>query len=167
MTISKFIEWVNLHSNLVIIYMIIVPVLALIATMVVGGINRKSSSRYLYSGLMHATCIPGVLAMILSGYTIGLQRGDILNVNVLVYFLPIISMGLTIGIINRTTRMAHIPGFKRLSGFMLMIAVAFVLVFILQRMFIGVLFFGTVQSLLLLFVALFVIIKIAWGRLAR
>jgi len=166
MTITKFIEWVNLHPNPVFIIMIVIPALAFIATMFIEEINVKSPSRYVYSALMYATCIPGVLAIVLCGYSIVLQRADILKVNVLVYFLPIISMMFTIGIINRAVRMVDIPGFKRLSGFMLMIGITFIVVFILQKLFIGVLFFGTIQSLLLLFVILFVVIKIGWDRLA-
>ena len=166
MTISNFIEWVNANPNPVFVYMIIVPAAAFIAAMLLEDAAKSSSGKYVFSALMYATCVPGVLAIVLTGYTLVLQRADILKVSVLVYFLPIISMALTIAVINRVVRMVEIPGFKRLSGFMMMIAVTFVFVFILQRMFIGVIFFGTLQSLLLLFVFLFGIIKIGWDRLS-
>ncbi len=166
MTISKLIEWANHHPIHVSTYMILIPVLALIATLSIGRINRRSPLRYIYSVIMYATCVPGVLAIVLCCYTVGLQRLDILKVNILAYFLPIASMAVTIKIIGRKTRMTDIPGFKRLSGFMLMIGATFVIVFILQRLFIGVIFFGTLQSLFLLFIVLYVSIKIAWDRLA-
>lgn len=166
MTISNFIEWVNANPNPVFVYMIIVPAAAFIAAMFLENKAHTSPGKYVFSTLMYATCVPGVLAIVLTGYSVVLQRADITKVNVLVYFLPIISMALSIAIINRVTNMKDIPGFKRLSGFMIMIAVTFILVFILQRLFIGVVFFGRIQSLLLLFVVLFVLIKVAWDRMS-
>jgi hypothetical protein len=166
MTIANFIEWVEAHPNPVFIYMIIIPAAAFIATMFFEDTANRSPGKYLFSALIYLTCIPGVLAVVLTGYALLMQRTNILDVNILVYFLPIISMALTIAVINRVTKMRDVPGFRRLSGFMLMIGVSFVLVFMLQRMFFGVVFFGTLQSLLLLFVVIFVILKIGWERLS-
>lgn len=155
-----------MHPHAVIIYMICIPALALIAALFAGTRPERTPVRYIFSILMYATCVPGVLAVVLTGYALLIMRTDILQVNALVYFLPILSMALTIAITNRVIRMSGIPGFNRLSGFMLLIGVSFVLVFILQRMFFGVVFFGTMQSLLILFAVIFILLKLGWERLS-
>ncbi|MEZ5024426.1 MAG: hypothetical protein R2728_14445, partial [Chitinophagales bacterium] len=159
MTISECINWVSQHPNPVIIYMITVPAIAFILSMFFDETGHQSPGKYLFSILIYATALPGVLAIILSGYDFLFLRTDLKNVNILVYFLPILSMGFTLAIINRVVNMTQIPGFKRLSGLMIIIAVTSIIVFILQRLFIGVVFFGSVYMFLGMFVILFVIIK--------
>lgn len=166
MTINEFISWADQNPVPIFIYMIIVPAAAFIATMFMEENAERSRGKYIFSILMYATCVPGVMAFIMTGYSLVMKRADLMNFNILVYFLPIVSMLLTIGVIQRVIRMVDIPGFKRLSGFIMMIGVTCILVFILQRVFIGVFFFGTLQSLLLLFVVLFVVIKIGWDRVS-
>lgn len=164
MTISECIHWVSLHPNPVLIYMIIVPALAFIVALFFDKTGHQSPGKYLFSILIYASTLPGVLSIVLSGYDLFILRTDLKNVNMLVYFLPIISMGFTLAIINRVVEMSKIPGFKRLSGLMMIIAVTSIIVFILQRLFIGVVFFGSIYMFLGMFVLLFIIIKIGWEK---
>lgn len=167
MTIADLIKLVEANPNPVFIYMIIVPAAAFITAMFFEDSASGSPGKYVFSTLMYASCVPGVVAIVLTGYALLIQRTNVLNVNILVYFLPIISMALTIAIINRVVKMVDIPGFKRLSGFMMIIAVSFILVFILQRMFFGVFFVGSLSKLLLFFVVIFVVLKLGWDRLSK
>ncbi len=164
MTISECIQWVSQHPNPVIIYMISVPAIAFILSMFFDKSGNQSPGKYFFSAIIYATALPGVLAIVLSGYDILFRKTDIKSVNILVYFLPIISMAVSLAIINRVVTMSAIPGVRRLSGLLLIIGVTSILVFVLERMFIGVIFFGSVYMFLGMFVILFVIIKIGWDK---
>lgn len=164
MSISEFIQWVELHPTAIIMYMVIVPAIAFILSMFYDTSGNQSPAKYLFSALIYATCVPGIVAIILSGYDFFYQKTDFKDANILVYFLPIISMIVTIVLINRVVNMSQIPGFKRLSGLMMMIAVTSILVFILNKMIFVTVFFGSVYALLGLFIVLFVIIKIGWDK---
>ena len=164
MSISEFIQWVEIHPTAIIMYMIIVPALAFIISMFFDTSANESPAKYMFSALIYATCVPGIVAIILSGYDFFYQKTDFKEANILVYFLPIISMIVTIVLINRVADMSSIPGFKRLSGLMMMIAVTSVLVFILHKMIFVSVFFGSIYTLLGLFIVLFVIIKIGWDK---
>lgn len=144
--------------------MITVPAIAFILSMFFDQSGNQSPGKYLFSAIIYAAALPGVLAIVLSGYDILFRNTDLKSVNILIYFLPIISMVFSLAIVNRVVTMSAIPGVKRLSGLLLIIGVTSILVFVLQRMFIGVIFFGSVYMFLGMFVILFVVIKIGWDK---
>jgi hypothetical protein len=55
---------------------------------------------YVYSVAIHATCVPGMLAAVLTAYTIFISRADLLDQNVLVYIVPLVTMALTLVVVR-------------------------------------------------------------------
>jgi len=51
---------------------------------------------------VYLVCIPGLLASVLTSYSLFFRHADLLNVNLAVYFLPIISMIVTLILIHKT-----------------------------------------------------------------
>ncbi len=167
MTIAEFILWLEQYPNFIILYMVIVPAIAFISSMFLSQPDEKSPVKYLYSVLVYATCVPGILAIVISGYDLFFQKIDLKQANVLVYFVPIISMIVTLAIISRAIKMVQVPGFKKLSGLMLMIGVSSILVFILHKMIFVTFFAGSIYTLVGLFIILFIGIKLGWDKLMR
>jgi len=120
---------------------------------------------YFYSVLVYMVCIPGIVACVLIAYTLFFTRGNLLQVNVLVYFMPVIAMIVTLALIKRKTPFKRLPGFDHLAGLMIVIGITFVVLLLIYktRIFIG--FFSSVFSLLLFGVFLFVLLKIGWKKL--
>jgi hypothetical protein len=138
------------------------PVIALLLRLLHGGDRgRLSPWRYIYSLLVYLVCIPGMLSAVLTGYALFFVRENLLDVNLLVYALPIISMVVTLLVISRSIRFDDIPGFGRLSGLMVMIAMTFVIVLAISRTHIWLFFGGSMATLLLLTVGIFALLK--WG----
>jgi hypothetical protein len=167
MTIADFILWIEQYPNFVILYMVIVPAIAFICSMFIAQPDQKSPLNYIYSVLVYATCVPGILAIVLSGYDFFFQKTDLKQANVLVYFVPIISMVATLVIIQKAVKMAQIPGFKKLSGLMLMIGVSSVLVFILHKMIFVTAFVGSIYTLIGLFILIFIGVKLGWDKMVN
>ena len=167
MTLQELIDIMGNNPKTILTYYLVVLAFTIIAALYVNKDNFKSPITYVYSTLIYAVSMPGIIASILIIYGFFFKKVDFLNVNLLTYFLPIIALIVVFVILSRTVSLKQIPGFKNIVGLFIMIAGAFFIAFILQRMFIGIIFFGRVQTLLLIFIAMFVIIKIGWGRMVK
>ena len=117
--------------------------------------------KYGYTVLVYVACAGGVVAALLTGYSLLFLHANLLAVNALVYFAPIVAMALTLWLIRRHVAFDLIPGFDRLSGLIVLIAVTFAIVFVLSRLFVGVVFLGSVWVLLAFAAFLFALLK--WG----
>jgi hypothetical protein len=120
---------------------------------------------YIYSGLVYLAGIPGTISTVLIAYSLFIVRTNLLEVNFLIYFLPVISMGLTFYLIGRKTDFDRLPGFERLSGLMMLIGLTFLIVLIIFKLRIFVGFFASIESLLLLGLILFILFKVAAKKL--
>ncbi len=155
----KNIEQFNLYCT---IYLIALPIIAFLYQFVHrSGKGEDSPHKYVYSVLIYMTSIPGVLGTIITSYTLFILKGNLLNVNLVVYFLPIISMLTTIIFIRREVNLDNIPGFEKLSGLFTTLGVTFVLTLILLKTRIFLFFGGSIGTFFLLLIFLFALLK--WG----
>lgn len=106
--------------------------------------------RYVYSALVYAACIPGTFALVLTGYALLFTHENLLDVNVLVYVLPIVSMALTLMVIGRRVSFLALPGFGRLSGLMGMLAIGFVFALAAERTHVLLMFGGSMFGVMML-----------------
>ena len=135
MTIQDFINWFGNNPNIVLGYFSIIIVIALLGLLFVNQSNFKSPINYLYTILIYAVTIPGLLALVLILYSFFFLKTNLLQLDLIAYFVPLIAMIVTLVIINRTISIKQIPGFGKLSGLFLMIMITFIITYILQRMF--------------------------------
>ena len=136
------------------------PVLTLILGLMAGKKAATSPFKYLFSGLVYLCSIPGMLAMAACLHLFFIDDGDFMKVNLVVYFLPIVSMVVTLTLMNRFVPLSKVPGFGRISGFLMVAGIVGLVLFFLQRTFIGVIFFGSIWTLLGLFGVLVVIFTV-------
>jgi ABC-type transport system involved in cytochrome c biogenesis permease subunit len=102
------------------------PVIAwLVGLMHPRGRGGGSPWKYVYSVLVYVACISGIFAATITAYTLFFSRGDLMEVNVLVYLLPVASMVATLVFVSKSVDFEEVPGFDRLSGLMVMIACSF------------------------------------------
>ncbi|MCY3021915.1 MAG: hypothetical protein NTW87_23130 [Planctomycetota bacterium] len=131
------------------------------------GAGAVSPWKYVYAVLIYWVCVPGLFAAVLTAYLLLFQNANLMKLNILVFFLPILSMGITLALIGRNAgSFDPIPGFNRLSGLMLMLVVSFAIAFVLHRLHIWVAFFGDLGSLLLIALIAFALLKLAAQRMA-
>ncbi len=165
MTLQQLFDSIAADPALVIFYFSIIPITALLANLANGEESAQSPWSYLYSTLIYLVCIPGIFAVTLCAYTFLFERQSFLNVNAIVYFLPIFSMLATLLIIRRKVDLDRIPGFDKLSGLLLMIAATFIVMLIIEKTRIIVFFYGSVASLGVLFLIIFGVFMFGWHKL--
>jgi len=162
MTIYNLINLANGHLAALVLFFVVPPVIAWICGAVHGrGNGGNAPWKYVYSVLVYLVCIPGLLACVLTGYQLFFQRADLLNVNIAVYFLPILSMIVTLIFIHKTVNFENVPGFDRISGLMVMIGCSFVFALAIDKTRLWVMFHGSIAMLFALAAGAFALLK--WG----
>lgn len=120
---------------------------------------------YGYSVLIYLVGIPGTISVVLIGYSLFMVRQNLLEVDFLVYFMPVISMVVTFLLIGRSSDFDRLPGFERLSGLMMLIGLTFLVVLIIFKLRILVGFFASMESLVAIGIVLFILFKVAAKKL--
>lgn len=121
----------------------------------------ESPWKHLYALLVYLSCIPGVLASVVTGYSLFFVSTNLLQANVLVYFLPIVSMVATLTLIGKNVEFREVPGFDRLSGLIVMIAVSFVIALAVTKTRIWLMFGASIEVLFAIAVFAFALLR--WG----
>ncbi len=133
MTLQDFFDWIQQRPDISILYCGVLPLLAWL----IGTISRPNTGdspwNYLYSVIIYAISIPGIFALTLNFYFFFWERRSILEADLLIQVLPVLSMLLTLWISSRFTDFNRIPGFGRLSSLMVIIGILLVLMWILDR----------------------------------
>ncbi len=117
--------------------------------------------KYFYSVLVYLACVPGMFASVLTAYTLFISRENLLDVNPLVYFLPVVSMVVTLVFIRKNVSFDEVPGFDRLSGLMVMVGCSFAVALAIQKTNIWIFFGGSIERLFILAAGVFALLK--WG----
>lgn len=165
MTLQQLFDSIGQNPTFMLFFFIGLPIVAFVMTWITGEDAYKSPWNFVYSGIIYAAAIPGIFATMLVAYTLFFENTSLLNVNWVVYFLPIISMIITLLILSRTLHLDRIPGFDKISGLIFMIIAASMVIFLLSRMQIWTIFVGSIWHLFGLFIVLLVIFRIGFKRL--
>jgi len=166
MTIQNFLDWLDQYQLFTAGYFIALMLLTLLAVTIVDNDNFERL-KYFLTALVYGVTIPGICSSLLALYALFIIKTSLLEVGIVTYFLPIVSMVFSLIDMNRKIPMSRIPGFDRLSSLMILSGVTFVIVFILQKTFFGIFFTGGIATLVISFVILFVVLKTVWVRLTK
>jgi hypothetical protein len=113
----------------------------------------------MYSVLVYAVCVPGMLSAVLTAYSLFFRNENLLEVNLLVYVLPLVSMIVTLVFVQKNVGFDAVRGFNRLSGLMILIACSFGLALAIHKTHLFVGFFGSIDRLFLLAAGIFGLLK--------
>ena len=162
MTTRDLIQWAGQHPVLLLLAFVAPPVLAWLAGRMHGqGQGRLPPWKVLYAVLVYLVCVPGMFAGVITAYTLFFSNENLLDANLLVYFLPIAAMIATLVLIRKNVSFDDVPGFDRLSGLMMMVGCSFVIALVIQKTRIFIFFGGSIEKLFLLAAGVFALLK--WG----
>jgi hypothetical protein len=162
MTTRELIQWSGQHPAVLLAMFVAPPLLAWLLGKVHGKENGKLAPwKYLYSVLVYLACVPGMFAGVITAYTLFFSRENLLDANLLVYFLPIVSMVATLVLIRKNVSFEDVPGFDRLSGLMVMVGCSFVIALAIEKTRIFLFFGGSIGMLFALAAGIFALLK--WG----
>ena len=168
MTLGELIRWTGQYPAALGGGLGVPPALALLVGLAhARGNGGRAPWKYLYSFLVYAACVPGTCAAVLTAYAIFFRNDNLLDVNLLVYIVPIVSMTVTLILIRKNVRFDEVPGFDRLSGLIVMIAVSFGIVLAIHKTRIVFAFFGSIQWVITFGVFVFLLLKWATHRAFR
>jgi hypothetical protein len=161
MTARQIVELLGTRPLWLALALALPPLVVLGLGLVRGRERADSPWRYLYSVVVYLVAVPGVLAAVLTAYTLLFTSESLLDVDLLVHVGPVVAMVLTLVLVGRNVRFEHLPGFDRLSGLLATLAVTFVILLALARTRIWLFFGGSLASLALVALGLYAVL--AWG----
>ncbi|MCD5380453.1 hypothetical protein LR004_00865 [Candidatus Gracilibacteria bacterium] len=167
MTLQQILDAFTQYQTQSLYFFLGIPLLAVIAIFFKKKYSKNLGVKVFNSLLIYLVSVPGILSLILSIYSIFILKGNILELNILPYFVPLISMGVTYTIIQKNIGLKEVPGFGKISSLLLLIFLSFIVVFILQRMFIGIIFVGSIGYIIGLFVIIFVAMKLVFDKMTK
>lgn len=165
MSINDLIVLVSKCTLEVAIYFVSLPVVTFCMLLIYKRTSQLNWGDYLLSVFVYLASIPGIISLSLIFYTLFIIKGNLLEVNALIYFLPVVSMGIVFGLIARKTDFDHLPGFGRLSGLMLMLLLTCIVILLLQRLYFFVGFFASIESLVVIAIIVFGLFKFAGAKI--
>ncbi|MBK6354570.1 MAG: hypothetical protein IPO72_10570 [Saprospiraceae bacterium] len=133
MTLQQFFDMIQANPNFSLYFFLGIPAIALVLGWVTEPDSSQSPWNYLFAVLVYAICIPGIFAVTLNIYFFFWERRSIMDTQLMIQFFPILSMVVTIAIIRRFVNLDDVPGFDKLTGFMLIIGVILTLMWVLDR----------------------------------
>lgn len=167
MTLGDFFRYTSEDPSVIIFYFIALPLTALLAWVFGRGSGHLSPWKYLYTILIYLACVPGIFSFTLSVYLFLFEHRSVMETNIYTQILPLVSMILTIWLIRKNVDLDDVPGFGKLSGLMMLIAVVLVVMWILDRTRIFALTYIPFVYAILILVGLFVVARVGMNRLAR
>ena len=160
MTIRELTEWAGGHPWVLVGIFGTLPVMAWLLRWLHGPGNGASAPwKYVYSLLVYAVCVPGMFSAVLTAYSMFFRNENLLEVNLLVYLLPLVSMTVALVFVHKNVGFEAVPGFDRLSGLMILIACSFGVALAIHKTRIFVGFFGSIDRLFLLAAGIFALLK--------
>ena len=151
----------------------IVPVGVVALPLIAFGVGRlhkrklqeKAPVCAVYSALVYVSCCTGIFAATVLAYEVIFQKANVLDLNVVTYFGPILSMIATIAIVNKQVDLAYVPGFDRLVGLLVLMTTAIVLALIVAKTRIWLVFGSSFATFVTMVIGLFVLLRIGAGMM--
>jgi hypothetical protein len=160
MTTRDIVQALGARSTAV-VAVILAPLVAAAVLSLALSRDRASQPpwRHVLSTIVYFTCVPGMLAAVLTAYVLFFTGESLLDVSLVVHALPIVAMVATLILVSRVASFDALPGFDRLWGLMVLIAVTFVVVLAVSRTRIWLLFGGSFVQFLAASAFLFALLK--------
>lgn len=169
MTLRDLIQSVAARPALPLAFFFALPLVSYLAGRIHGpGRGGESPWRYVYAVVVYLVCLSGMFALVLVGYALYFTNENLLDVNALVYILPVVSMIATLVVMSRNVDFDAVPGFDRLSGLMIMAGLAFAIALGVQKTRLWILFGGSIFLLFVIAIVLLVVLQgaahVAFGK---
>ncbi len=167
MTLQEILSWFDTHPTVLLSFLSAIVIIALIGLLIVKNDTLNPPLSYLYTFLIYAFAIPGILSLILVLYNFFFLKSNLLEVSFITHFVPLITMCFGFFVIHKTVAFNQIPGFGKITGLFILIIITFIITYILQRMFFGILFIGKFGHIVVLFILLLLGLRLAWVKIIK
>ncbi len=167
MTLGEFFDLLSANPAILCFLFVATPLTAFLAGIFSKGEGHLSPWRELYSFLVYMACLPGIFAITLNIYMFFFDRQPILQTNVYTQIIPIISMILTLWIINKSVSFKDIPGFEKLGGLVMILTALIIIMWLLEKMHIFAITFIPFHYFILLLIGILIAVRFGWKRMFK
>lgn len=162
MSVEEFIYFLSQQKNYVLGFLLAMPIICILLRLFHGRFRGYFSPwKYIYSVITYLICIPGMFSLSLIFYYLLFLHENLLTLDIYVCYLPVISMLITLTIMHNSIDINDLPGFNKLSGLMIIIGITFFSTLILDRLRVFVVFGGSIFSLFIICIIIFLLLKYA------
>jgi hypothetical protein len=165
MTLSQLFQSISENPWPITIYFLALPLIAWLVGNAAHGSTDVKFWSYIYAILVYAVCIPGVFAATVNIYLFLFERQSVWQANIILQFLPVISMGITLMLIKSKIPFSLIPGFGKISGFLTLIAALIGVMWFFDRIHLVAFTYVPFSVILIGFVLTLIAIRFAWSKL--
>lgn len=165
MTLEEFFNLLSANPTYILGYFLLIPLAALIGTIIGKGEEDEPVWKYFYSILIYLVAIPGIFAITLSAYLFFFERKSVFDTDIFTQILPILSMMATFFLIKRRVQLERIPGFGRISGLAMMVTVAILAMWMMEKTHIVAFTYLPVQYVLAILIGLLVVFRVGWSKM--
>jgi len=165
MTLSQFFAAISANPWPSVVYFLILPFTAWVVGMAADGSRDLKFWSIIYAILVYAVCIPGIFAVTLNIYLFLFERQSIWQANIVLQYLPVVSMAITLMLIKSKIPFSIIPGFGKISGFLTLIAALIGIMWFFDRIHLVAFTYVPFSVILIGFVLTLLAIRFAWSRL--
>ncbi len=161
MTLRELLDLAGNQTTILLIIFIGLPVLTAVLGFLHGkGRGGQAPWNWTYALIVYVVCVPGMCAAVVAGYALFFTRENLLDVNALVYIMPVVSMVVTLALMGRNVRFDRVPGFGRLGGLMLILGLSFGMVLALHKTRLWIMFGGSMLHLLAALLGVFILLRV-------
>ncbi|MFM8363110.1 MAG: hypothetical protein ACKOA4_10465 [Haliscomenobacter sp.] len=164
MTLQELLQHIGENPVYILSYFAALPAIALLTGRLDGERGHGNPWRYIYSGIIYLSAVPGLFALTLNIYLFLFEKRSILDMDVLTQLLPIASLVLTLSIVRRNVDLEYVPGFDKLSGLLLLISGLLGLMWLADRTHVVAFFQMRFEVVLLIFVVLLLLLRFGFRK---
>jgi len=166
MTLLELFELIGDNPAIILGYFLLVPFTALLAYLLGKDEGHLSPWKYLYSVLVYMVSIPGLFAVILNIYLFLFERRPILETDIYSQILPIFSMVGTLLLIKANVDLDKVPGFEKLTAFLMIVSIVMGIMWILDKTRIIAFTYIPFYYVILILLGLVAMIRLGWKKMA-
>ena len=162
MSVVEFIDFLSQQKNYILIFLLAITILSILMRYMHGKYRSNLTPwKQIYSVIVYLVCIPGMFSASIILYNLLFLHENLMDLDIYVCYLPIIFMIVTLSIIRNSVDFSNLPGVDKLSGLILIIGITFFSALILDRLRVFVVFGGSIFSLFIICIIVFILLKYA------
>jgi hypothetical protein len=165
MTLRDLFDQANTNPAYLYYYFLGIPALCFLLLLIFRNPNNALKVNWLLTCLCFMTVIPGIFALTYNIYTFLFERQSILEMNLLIQVLPIISMLVSLYLIKRILPFDYIPGFEKLTSMAALIFGIMAIMWIVDKTHIMAFAYLPFSYIIIALVAIILAIKFLLPRL--
>jgi hypothetical protein len=165
MTLRELFQYATNNPVYLYYFFVGIPAICFLILILFQNPNNALKIKWVLSVLCFLAVVPGIFALTLNIYNFLFERQSILDINLFLQVLPIVSMALSLFLIKRVLPFDYIPGFEKLTQISTIIFGIMAIMWIIDRTHIMAFAFIPFSYIIIGFLALLILVRYVLPKL--